>query len=115
MSEEKKKKGKKVERMTNYKLDELVADAKNILDDIDGIEKERQKLNAQMAKCMADLEAFGLNRHAVKAVRQMSKLDEDQRAGFDHTTEIIRRALKMEAQADLFDEEGNPNIDLGED
>lgn len=62
---------------------------------IKAAEEERTGSNADIEAVRARLEAKGINRRALALALAYSKMDEDQRSGFDTAYELVREAIGM--------------------
>lgn len=66
------------------------------------LKAERTSINEQMGAVMAEMEAKGYNKKAIKAGFGFLDMDDDKRTNFDNTMIMIRQAGGQPLQADLF-------------
>ena len=85
-------------------LKSIKDDAAAAIERIKAIKTERAGNNADIASEIAGLESMGLNRHAVRMAIQYSEFDIDKRKNFDFAYNIVREAIKLPLQPDLFEE-----------
>lgn len=63
---------------------------------------ERKKCNENINALRGDLEASGLHKKAIDVAMWYVNADPDKRQGFDIAYEVIREALGLPVQSDLF-------------
>lgn len=69
-------------------------------------QKERRKeINQTISAIYTELEGLGIDKKAAKAVFVMYELEEDKRRLYDLSASVVRQAMKMPQQGDLFLEE----------
>ncbi|MCG7932091.1 MAG: hypothetical protein N0E44_18835 [Candidatus Thiodiazotropha lotti] len=64
--------------------------------------EERQAINKSISAEYSELEALGLDKQAVKDVMKLFEKEEDQRRLYDLSASVVRKALRMPLQGDLF-------------
>lgn len=68
-------------------------------------ENDRASANADIESARADLERIGIPRAALAAALQYFNWDEDKRRGFDRAYGIVREALGVPVQRDMFNDQ----------
>lgn len=63
---------------------------------------ERKEINQSISAIYTELEGYGIDKKAAKAVFAFYELDEDQRRLYDLSASVTRKALRMPLQGDLF-------------
>jgi uncharacterized protein (UPF0335 family) len=74
---------------------------------IEKIEDERAAMNADKKSIIERLEVRGINKHALKLAFRYAKMDSKQREGFDVAYKVVRRAIGLPLQGDLFERQAN--------
>lgn len=73
-------------------------------------EEDRKATNADISSIVENLEAKGIHRKAFKWARMYASWDAETRAGFDTAYSLVREALGVPYEDQLFDAEGQPNL-----
>ncbi len=94
----------KVTKLRNDELEELKADISKAVEEIDTLKSDRQGINQEKSAIVEKLEAKGISRHALAMAMKYANWDEDQRRGFDLAYRIVRDAIGLPMQRDLFEE-----------
>lgn len=87
--------------MDNPEVHAAIASFNEQMDELDA---QAGKINAQRRALREGLQARGLNMDAVRAARAHHKANEKKRAKFDVSYLIARKALDLPVQADMLDE-----------
>ena len=102
---------KNVDKLTDVQFDpgfmQKLVDARDKLDDI---ASQRTSLNAASTAIFASLDTYGLNRNALRAAINYTKMDEEKRENYDLSYLISRKALGVPVQADLFEEKAKAEV-----
>ena len=75
-----------------------------IFDELDKINAKRRELNAEAGAKMNELAALGLRKDTARYLLKMRGWNEDERAEFDLSESVIRRAIGLPRQADMFEQ-----------
>lgn len=67
-------------------------------------DSDRSNATHETQAYLEKLELNGITRKAFRMARAYSKMDPDDRAGFDTAYQIARKALGVPVQADMFDD-----------
>lgn len=70
---------------------------------IDQLKNNRAEIQAEIQAAREQIVALGIPKKAFDMACAYSKMDEDQRKGFDTAYAIVRRAIGLPIQADLFE------------
>lgn len=70
----------------------------------DRADSERANATHETQAYLEKLELNGITRKAFRMARSYSKMDPDDRAGFDTAYQIARKALGVPVQGDMFDQ-----------
>ncbi|MBT3042216.1 MAG: DUF2312 domain-containing protein [Candidatus Thiodiazotropha sp. (ex Codakia orbicularis)] len=81
---------------------ELLSAITTIHERVRAQKEERQAINKSISAAYSELESEGLNKKAVKDVIKLFEMDEDQRRIYDLSASVVRKALRMPLQGDLF-------------
>jgi len=84
-------------------LSAIKDEIKSQVDLILAAENKRSEANADIAAARAKIESLGIAKKALAWAMAYSKLDVDQRSGIDLSFTIVREAIGLPVQADLFD------------
>lgn len=82
-------------------ITKLKAAVVNAVSAIQGYKSKRGSINSDIAAIIEDLEAQGINRHALRSVIRYVEMSETQRNGFDFAYELVREAMGEPLQPDL--------------
>ncbi len=88
------------------KLDvkEIISSCADAIQDIKQFETERSEINAEITSVREKLETMGISKKALAMAISVSKMTIDQMDGFDLAYSILRRAIAMPIQDELFDQ-----------
>ena len=92
-------------------LKRLIVKTKN---GIEAAKEDRTAANADIAALKATLEAQGIPRKALDHALMYAEWDDDARAGYDVALQIVRDAIGLPMEDQLFDHEGKPNLKIAE-
>ncbi|MEW8025522.1 MAG: GapR family DNA-binding domain-containing protein [Candidatus Thiodiazotropha endolucinida] len=81
---------------------ELLSAITEIHERVRSQKEERQAINKSISAAYSELESEGLSKKAVKDVIKLFDMDEDQRRIYDLSASVVRKALRMPLQGDLF-------------
>ena len=81
---------------------QTIRETASIMEEMDELENQRKVINKNLDLLRGKLEAQGVNKHANKAARAYGKLDTKQRADFDLSYDVSRKAIGLPVQEDLF-------------
>ena len=85
-------------------LTELKEFIKAQVDAIKELKAEGATFNEDIKSIFAKMESRGISKHAARAAMQYMSWDKDQRRGFDLAYQLVREAMGLPVQADLFDD-----------
>lgn len=88
---------------SGHNLTALKDEIKKGVDAILSAADVRAEANADLEAIRANLESKGIKRKALAMAISYSKMDEDQRRGFDTAYELVREAIGLPLQRDLFE------------
>ncbi|MEW8189923.1 MAG: GapR family DNA-binding domain-containing protein [Candidatus Thiodiazotropha endolucinida] len=81
---------------------ELLSKIIDIHEKVRSQKEERQAINKSISAAYSELESEGLDKKAVKDVIKIYEMDEDQRWIYDMSASVVRKALRIPLQGDLF-------------
>ncbi|WP_435310656.1 hypothetical protein [Primorskyibacter sedentarius] len=73
-------------------------------DRIEQLKDERKQTQAEIQAAREEIVALGIPKKAFDMALAYSKMDEEQRKGFDTAYTLVRKAIGLPVQAELFDE-----------
>jgi hypothetical protein len=89
---------------------ELLKDIRTGVDVIKAAKLERESYSEDISAAIERLESKGINRHALRMAMRYAEFDEDVRAGFDVAYQLVREAIGVPFEDQLFDAKGNPRL-----
>lgn len=90
------------ERAANDKLERLKKRIRTAADKIERVKIERSSKTAEINDARLGLEADGIPREALDMALKYAAWDSNKRRGFDRAYAIVREALDLEIENDLF-------------
>ncbi|MEW7987695.1 MAG: GapR family DNA-binding domain-containing protein [Candidatus Thiodiazotropha sp.] len=81
---------------------ELLSKITEIHERVRSQKEERQAINKSISAAYSELESEGLDKKAVKDVIKLFDMNEDQRWNYDMSASVVRKALRIPLQGDLF-------------
>jgi chaperonin GroEL (HSP60 family) len=96
----------------NTELNELKKKIRDAVNTVNGAKEDRAESNAVIAEAMASMEAKGIPRKALQWAMTYSEWDSDARAGFDVAYQIVREAIGVPMEDELFNANGEPNLKI---
>lgn len=81
---------------------------RGFMDEIDALVDKRKSINQEITAILTDVESHGLDRGTFKRMLKIRNLDEEQRLSAEITERVIRSAIKLPMQADMFTAAGGP-------
>ncbi len=86
----------------DHNLTKLKKDVKNGVDELVNLKTERASINEAMGAVRADLETKGIPKKALQMAMTYMNMDPDKREGFDIAYQIVREAMDLPLQGDMF-------------
>ena len=81
----------------------LKRDIKAGVESIENLKEERAAVNDKIASIRTDLQAKGIHKTALDMAMKYLNMDPDKREGFDIAYDIVREAIELPVQVDLFE------------
>lgn len=69
------------------------------------LSEDRKAINASVQAVREQVESFGVSKAAFDMAMRYARMDEEQRQGFDVAYAVVRKALGLPIQSDLFNAE----------
>lgn len=82
----------------------LKRDVKAGVAKIEGLKEKREAINDKISAIRTDMQAKGIPKAAFDMAMKYLNMDPDKREGFDVAYEIVREAIELPVQRDLFEE-----------
>lgn len=84
-------------------ISSLKRDVKSGVERIEKLKEERSAVNDKIASIRTDLQAKGIHKMALDMAMKYLNMDPDKREGFDIAYDIVREAIELPVQVDLFE------------
>lgn len=84
-------------------ISSLKRDVKDGVERIEKLKEERTEVNDKIASIRTDLQAKGIHKMALDMAMKYLNMDPDKREGFDIAYDIVREAIELPVQVDLFE------------
>lgn len=81
------------------KLDKQIND---LMNEIDNLVAQRKSINEEITALYTEAESLGLNKATFKYLLKVRKFDEDQRLAHEISEKVIRQAIGIPHQGDMF-------------
>ena len=96
------KKPTREEQLQSADLTDLQKECYKAIKEIETLESKRSEINAQMKAIRERMEAKGISKKALAIVLQVAKMNEDQLDGLDTSYLMLRKAISLPVQSELF-------------
>lgn len=70
---------------------------------VETLAKERELINSKITAIRDEMETKGISKKAFNMVMQIAKMNEDHLDGFDTSFLVLRKAISLPVQSDMFD------------
>jgi len=70
---------------------------------VETLASEREMINSKINAIREEMEAKGISKKAFNIVLQIAKMNEDHLDGFDTSYLVLRKAISLPVQSDMFD------------
>lgn len=99
------------QRLGTKELFQLIRDQKRIIDEK---KQERLEVGSDITLARETLANAGIPKEAADMAFRYATWDDDKRAGFDVAYAIVREAIGLPMEDELFDAQGRPNVHIPE-